>query len=164
MLSPFISLDRWIVLKPEPGRPEVLSVKPGVAPKDVPEAGLDAGLDPALDDTDSSPFLLCAACGFRVTRQGWRLSVDGKATHVFFNPAGLVFELGCFSAAPGCACVGEASMEFTWFGGYAWRVALCRNCAVHLGWRYESGAVGTGFFGLILDALVEDRSSGERAH
>jgi hypothetical protein len=34
------------------------------------------------------------------------------------------------------ALEGAASAEYSWFPGYAWTIALCAACAVHLGWRY----------------------------
>jgi len=130
-------------------------------PEQAPEGEIEDVVEPDLDDAERSPALRCAACGFRVTRQAWRLAMEGRSSRVFFNPAGLIFELGCFSAAPGCACVGQPSQEFCWFPGYAWRVALCRNCATHLGWRYEGPA--DAFFGLILDALLDEAPPGEQA-
>jgi hypothetical protein len=83
-----------------------------------------------------------------------RIGVDGLHRHVFFNPHGLVFELGLFAAAPGCVPVGPLVAEFSWFPGYAWRACLCARCAAHLGWLYRSEA-GSGFHGLILDRLDE---------
>jgi hypothetical protein len=69
------------------------------------------------------------------------------------NPHELMFHIGCFAAAPGCAQVDIATAEWTWFSGYRWQVALCRHCGIHLGWRYR-GAGSDAFFGLILDRLV----------
>jgi hypothetical protein len=54
--------------------------------------------------------------------------------------------------------VGPATAEYTWFAGYAWRIALCARCTGHLGWRYEaqSGATPAIFYGLLISALIED--------
>lgn len=101
------------------------------------------------------PFLVCAQCRFRVTRPAWRIEVAGKRAHVVFNPHGILFEIGCFSAAPGVTAEGPASPEFTWFPGHAWEVAYCRGCGAHLGWRYVSEG-GSVFFGLIEDRLGPD--------
>jgi len=138
----------WREARPLPGQG-----MPGNAPGDKPADTIKT----SFDDTDRTPFLLCAACNARVTRQSWRRAVKGSDTHVFCNPAGLVFELGCFSAAPGALALGPVSTEFTWFAGCAWQIAVCRACTTHLGWRYASlAAVEQGFYGLILDALVEE--------
>lgn len=100
--------------------------------------------------------LLCRACGNAVTVHENRIEVGGKHHHTFFNPAGLVFELGCFKAAPGCQAVDEASAEFSWFAGYVWRVGLCRKCLSHLGWQFQSG--DDLFYGLIISRLQDGLS------
>jgi hypothetical protein len=114
-----------------------------------PEAGAAADLSP-----DEEVYLLCRDCLHPVTRPADRISVQGRHAHTFANPHGLVFEIGCFQSAPGCGAVGPASGEFTWFPGHRWRVGLCAACLVHLGWVFLPEA-GVGFFGLILDRLVE---------
>jgi hypothetical protein len=114
-----------------------------------PEAGAAADLAP-----DEEVYLLCRDCLHPITRPADRISVQGRHAHTFANPHGLVFEIGCFQRAPGCGAVGPASGEFTWFPGHRWRVGLCAACLVHLGWAFLPEA-GGGFFGLILDRLVE---------
>ncbi|WP_051328395.1 cereblon family protein [Desulfatirhabdium butyrativorans] len=102
---------------------------------------------------DREPPLRCAACLEPVATGKDRIAVDGSHAHVFANPCGIVFEIGCFALAPGCGTVGEASDEFTWFPGYAWQIGVCGNCARHLGWRFASDG-GNFFWALILDRLV----------
>jgi hypothetical protein len=102
--------------------------------------------------TPKSRRLLCVACGNPVTTTLSRTEVSGQHHHVFCNPAGLVFEIGCFREAPGAAAAGPPENFFSWFPGYAWRVAICRNCLAHLGWAYGED----DFWGLILDRLVEE--------
>jgi len=80
--------------------------------------------------------------------------MSGSHVHVFTNPAGFTFRIGCFSSAPGCLNAGDPTGDFTWFTGYDWSFALCGGCMTHLGWFYESGR--DGFHGLILAELVED--------
>ncbi len=109
-------------------------------------------------DVGSGEFLLCRVCGERVTRESARVAVGGSHGHVFCNPHGLVYEVGCFSSAPGCVGEGPFVAEFSWFAGYAWQVALCAGCGALLGWRYR-GAEGTGFHGLILPHL--ERGAGD---
>ena len=81
-----------------------------------------------------------------------RVAVAGAHRHVFANPQGHVFEIGCFAAAPGCAAVGPPSSDFSWFPGTLWQVVICVACGLHLGWCYTQSDGGT-FFGLILDRL-----------
>lgn len=97
--------------------------------------------------------LLCVSCGRVITDRSQTISVSGKHRHTFFNPAGLVYELGCFREAPGCTPAGEPSSEFSWFPGYVWQVGACSGCSAHLGWRFQSG--DDVFFGLIVSRIVE---------
>jgi hypothetical protein len=101
--------------------------------------------------------LCCVHCGKPITDEDQRIIIRSSHRHRFSNPHGLIFQIGCFAAAPGCAQVGAATEEWTWFSGYAWQVALCRSCGIHLGWRYRD-ASGDGFYGLILDRLVADKT------
>jgi len=123
------------------------------------KAGLNL-LEPDLDAEDEpdadgrGPVVRCRQCLARITTTAARTELNGQHKHVFFNPHGLVYEVCCFRVAPGCAHVGSATAEFTWFPGYAWRVAVCAACHTHLGWRFTSA--DSAFFGLICDALVED--------
>lgn len=105
------------------------------------------------DRTEPLEAIYCKACGIAVTSRGQKISVQGSHSHTFFNPAGIVFEVGCFRQAPGCYTAGEPSSEFTWFAGHVWSFALCRGCSAHLGWFFEMGAAA--FYGLILTNLVE---------
>lgn len=121
---------------------------PGRDPSAAPEAGLDQG--------GSGNKLVCRACGHEITRTGARMSVDDSHAHVFSNPAGYVFEIGCFRNAPGCLSEGPTSTEFSWFPGFSWQVALCGGCRGLMGWRYRPVLdAGAGFFGLILPHLDE---------
>lgn len=98
--------------------------------------------------------ILCRTCLHPITRPAERISVQGRHTHTFANPHGIVFEIGCFQRAPGGGLIGPASNEFTWFTGYRWRVCVCAACLNHLGWAFLPPANGA-FFGLILDRLIE---------
>jgi hypothetical protein len=107
---------------------------------------------PAPTLSDES-YILCKLCGNHITSVENIISVQGSHRHTFTNPAGLVFEIGCFSSADGCLVSGIPTMEFTWFSGYRWNYAHCAQCLTHLGWFYQNKE--TSFFGLILDRLIE---------
>lgn len=115
---------------------------------------------PALqtDDTDGERddrWLRCTHCGNNIARAADRISVNGRFAHVFNNPAGYIFEIGCFAMAEGCVNEGHPTLEFTWFAGFSWRFALCGSCRSHLGWLYQS-MKGASFYGLILANLSEE--------
>lgn len=105
--------------------------------------------------------LVCATCGAPITTAAARAERFGAHVHVFSNPDGLRFEIGCFTDAAGVRLVGDETLAFTWFPSFAWTVALCARCGVQLGWRYRS-TFGAEFFGLILERLRE-ASSGDPA-
>ena len=98
-------------------------------------------------------FILCRACRNEVTSIDTKISVNSSHIHTFSNPEGIVYEIGCFSLARGCINVGNPTIAFTWFPGFSWNFALCAQCLVHLGWKYQSP--GEAFFGLILENIVE---------
>ncbi len=100
----------------------------------------------------------CKICRFEITSREHAVEIDGQNEHTFFNPAGILFEIGCFAAAPGCADAGKPTPEFSWFPGFAWHYSFCSACGAHLGWKFQSGE-GSVFWGLVLNRLVE----GERA-
>ena len=105
-------------------------------------------------------WLCCAQCGLRVVPSSAIFRPGAETPLVFANPEGMVFELVTASRAEGLTFVGPSVSEFSWFAGYAWRVALCAGCMSHLGWRYEacfSGVTPAVFFGLRRAALVERR-------
>jgi hypothetical protein len=107
---------------------------------------------------DARPFR-CAKCRRVVTSRDAVIEVDGGHAHVRRNPAGFVFEVGCFRDAPGCAAEGPASEEWSWFPGYAWQVGLRAGCGVHLGWVFLLAPAR--FYGLILDRIVLDAGGGD---
>ncbi|MFN7953069.1 MAG: cereblon family protein [bacterium] len=98
--------------------------------------------------------LVCVACGHAITTAAARTERFGSHAHVFANPEGIRFEIGCFAAAPGVVLLGEETSAYTWFRSFAWTVASCARCGVQLGWRYRSSA-GSVFYGLILERLRE---------
>lgn len=124
-----------------------------IGPHEEKQTGLGEKEAPGEDDSGGAG-LLCRRCLSLITSDRQRISVNGAHCHTFANPHGIVFEIGCFRNAAGCGTVGKPTSEFTWFAGYQWRIAVCGACLTHMGWRFDS-ASGPGFYGLILDCLVE---------
>lgn len=119
------------------------------------ERDLNARLAKQKAREGSGSSIRCAHCGQPVSSADQRIDQGGAHEHRFENPAGIVFRIGCFRRAPGCRPAGEATLAWTWFPGHPWALALCRNCATHLGWSYGPGGAGDAFYGLILDRLSE---------
>jgi len=120
----------------------------------APEKGIDAAPENDVQaETEEEHLIRCRECLFPITREEAQDEWAGSRQHTFANPAGIVFTIGCFSAAEGCIPVGPLSDEFTWFPGFAWRVGICRGCLTHLGWHFAAPS-GARFWGLILDHLI----------
>ncbi len=120
------------------------------------ECDLDEWLEKQKARDSAGRPIRCARCGQPVSTTDQRIELCGTHEHRFENPAGILFHIGCFRHAPGCRCVGEATLAWTWFPGHAWSMALCRRCGSHLGWGYGPGTTGDAFFGLILDRLDQE--------
>lgn len=101
--------------------------------------------------------LHCKSCRTKISRHDLSMRIGGKHLHVFFNPHGLVFEIGCFESAKNIMANGNPTEEFTWFPGYAWQALTCTGCSTMLGWRYAGN--DHGFYGLILSALTDVSSN-----
>jgi hypothetical protein len=104
------------------------------------------------DMPEKADALLCAACRHPITNLRERISVNERHAHVFANPHGYIYQIGCFAAAPGCALIGDETAFFSWFPGYAWQIALCGYCAAMVGWGFRSQ--DSRFYGLILEKLI----------
>jgi hypothetical protein len=104
------------------------------------------------NEAPDDEYIYCRQCYRIITKPAEQISVGGAHRHTFANPHGLVYEIGCFKTADGCAYSGSASDEFTWFIGFSWKVAICRTCFTHLGWFFVSA--NSSFNGLILDHLI----------
>ncbi|WP_130470914.1 cereblon family protein [Candidatus Magnetaquicoccus inordinatus] len=109
---------------------------------------------PKRASTPEKEYLYCARCRHKITSLTDKWSIHGKDEFTFFNPAGILFHIGCFQEASGCLVTGIPSSEFSWFPGFLWQMAHCSACQIHLGWLFV-GAPGEDFFGLILARLQQ---------
>lgn len=109
-------------------------------------------LEKDKQETGEKEIVLCRFCCSIITHTDNLMAVNGSYYHVFANPHGHVFEIGCYKRAPGCLARLEPSAEFSWFSGYHWQIAICRTCSNHLGWYFQSNA--SSFFGLIQKDLI----------
>ena len=115
-------------------------IKPGIKPED------DAFVE-------KEKRLLCRFCLNTITDNSRETTALGQFIHCRTNPAGFMFEFGCYAGAPGCSSRGAATTEHTWFPGHSWKLAICRYCGEHLGWLFRGDI---SFYGLILDRLVSE--------
>ena len=118
-----------------------------------PEDGLVTSvLDEVEEMGEEEEAILCGFCQNSITDTSNQIAMNGAHSHIFANPHGYVFEIGCYKRATGCLTSLESSPEFSWFSGYHWKIALCSNCSNHLGWYFFSNT--SSFFGLIQENLI----------
>ncbi|MGE5839219.1 MAG: cereblon family protein [Deltaproteobacteria bacterium] len=99
----------------------------------------------------------CGACGSLITHSDRLVPLGGTVRHLFVNPGGVECDFYTFSSCQGAIAYGEPTEEHTWFPGYAWCMAFCRQCGQHLGWLYEgvaSSRWSPGFWGLLVSRIV----------
>ncbi|WP_045214695.1 cereblon family protein [Desulfonatronovibrio magnus] len=109
--------------------------------------------DSRVEDEYSDRDILCLSCKAPITKESEAVRINDSHRHVFVNPHGLVFEVGCYGNAGNVLCVGQITSEFTWFPGYSWQAVSCALCLTHLGWVYYLDG-NEAFFGFILDRLA----------
>jgi hypothetical protein len=106
-------------------------------------------------ETERKRAYVCRFCGHVITFPEMMIRINGSNRHVFTNPAGIVYEISCFSSASGCSVAGEPTAEFSWFPGFHWRYAICAGCRNHMGWQYLREE--SVFYGLVADYLAENQ-------
>ncbi|ACN15546.1 hypothetical protein HRM2_24520 [Desulforapulum autotrophicum HRM2] len=109
-------------------------------------------LDKNKPQAASREAVLCSFCYNAVTDTDNCIAVNGSHAHIFANPHGYVYEIACYKRADGCVALPVPSVEFSWFKGYYWQVAICKTCSSHLGWFFQSNE--SSFFGLIQKYLI----------
>ncbi|WP_155321328.1 cereblon family protein [Desulfosarcina ovata] len=107
------------------------------------------------DETATRPdeAVVCRQCLHPITSVVEQRVINSAHVHTFANPSGILFEIACYRNASGCGYIGPTSAEFTWFPGFVWRIAVCTNCLIHLGWRFIA-VDGNFFHGLITSRLI----------
>ena len=101
----------------------------------------------------------CRSCGGPVTFSDRLKRIVGAHRHLFVNPAGLECDFHTFYACPGAMALGDPVEAHTWFPGYTWRMAFCRQCGQHLGWYYEavlSHQRPWDFWGILVSHVINE--------
>lgn len=117
------------------------------------KGGLATGLlEKTKQKTVEEEAVLCKFCYSIISHTDNLIAVNDSHSHIFANPHGYVFEIGCYKWAPGCLAILKPSAEFSWFSGYHWQLAICKTCSSHLGWYFQSPY--SSFFGLLQKDLI----------
>jgi hypothetical protein len=108
-------------------------------------------LEGTTDETteaETQKSVRCKSCGHEVTSPAMAAEPH---EHTFRNPVGYSFHVLCYNDAPGASDAGEPTTEHSWFPGYAWTFAICKQCHTHLGWWFSGP---DRFAGLIATRLI----------
>ena len=116
------------------------------------QSDADQQTDTDIDDTQPRQRFCCAVCACYVTDDRYKTLKQQQHCHSRSNPDKQLFRFCCFSAAPGCQAHGTATAEHSWFNGYHWRFAHCKNCGTQLGWQFVGEQT---FYALVQEQLVD---------
>lgn len=127
--------------------------------KQAADPALRAAIATVESEKEEEPqrTLNCRQCGHPITHPDARIQINERHHHVFTNPHGITYHIGCFKEAPGAARRGELTDFWSWFPGYRWQIALCGSCQAHLGWLFTAEL--DRFYGLILNRLIESKDA-----
>uniref|UniRef100_A0A3Q3XCV6 Protein cereblon n=1 Tax=Mola mola TaxID=94237 RepID=A0A3Q3XCV6_MOLML len=112
-----------------------------------------------LDIMDRCTSLCCKQCqDTEITTKNeiFSLSLYGPMA-AYVNPHGYVHETLTVYKANNLNLVGRPSTLHSWFPGYAWTIAQCRNCGSHMGWKFtatEKDLSPPRFWGLTRSAML----------
>ncbi|KAG0728471.1 Protein cereblon [Chionoecetes opilio] len=83
--------------------------------------------------------LTCVHCGSVIGDYAdiFSMSVEGPQG-TFVNPGGYVHEMLTLTKAGNLTYNPRRSTEHSWFPGYAWTIASCSSCLLHIGWKFTA--------------------------
>ncbi|XP_074645118.1 protein cereblon-like isoform X2 [Tubulanus polymorphus] len=107
--------------------------------------------------------LCCRDCGEMIFNKNevFTMSVQGPMG-TYVNPGGYVHEMFTVSSERKEFALnlrGRPSSQHSWFPGYAWTIAECKNCSDHMGWRFtvvnkKQGLKPEMFWGICRSAVI----------
>lgn len=105
-----------------------------------------------LSTIERNVYLGCASCKNVICHKDdvFFMSQLGPQCS-FVNESGFVYDTVTVRQAKGLIHQNNWCNEYSWFPGYAWRLAHCDNCSRHIGWSYkrlEHNTRPKKFFGL----------------
>lgn len=104
--------------------------------------------------------LCCISCSAKIAHKEdvFSMSVEGPLG-AYVNPGGHVHETLTTYKASNLSLVGRSSTEHSWFPGYAWTIAQCRECSSHMGWKFSATKKNLSpqkFWGLCRSSLAPE--------
>lgn len=85
-------------------------------------------------------IFVCFSCDSFIARQSDIFPMSKEGPHgMYCNAAGIIHDTVTLYHAQGLQLSHDPpSIECTWFPGYAWTIASCNNCDIHMGWKFTA--------------------------
>lgn len=106
-------------------------------------------------------FFECQRCSSQIASYSDIFAMaKGNLNANYCNPAGYIHETLTVHKTiheEALRIVDRPSSEFSWFPGYAWQIAVCKECSGHIGWKFTAltkHLKPKSFFGLSCKSLV----------
>lgn len=82
---------------------------------------------------------VCGNCDSFIERQSqmFPMSTEGPQG-TYCNSGGFIYETVTLFTAQGLKLSSVPSTAYTWFPGYAWTIANCKSCSLHMGWKFTA--------------------------
>ncbi|XP_017886440.1 protein cereblon isoform X2 [Ceratina calcarata] len=89
---------------------------------------------------EEDKIFVCSNCDSYIGRQSHMFPMSKEGPQgTYCNSAGIIHETVTLYHAQGLTLSGSPpSLEYTWFPGYAWTIAMCSHCYVHMGWKFTA--------------------------
>ncbi|XP_001603993.2 protein cereblon isoform X1 [Nasonia vitripennis] len=111
-------------------------------------------------------ILVCSNCEKHIGNQSdlFPMSKEGPQS-TFCNSGGFIHDTVTLYQAKNLTLNAEPpSAEYSWFPGYAWTIATCKGCGIHMGWQFTADKDKTlrpsAFWGLTRRGLKSKLLSG----
>ncbi|RDD39935.1 Protein cereblon [Trichoplax sp. H2] len=84
-------------------------------------------------------MLSCSTCQSPITdkKNIFSMSMNGPMSS-FVNPGGYVHDTFTVRKVSNIVTIGQKSLQYSWFPGYAWTIAQCSSCHQHMGWKFTA--------------------------
>ncbi|XP_003696072.1 protein cereblon [Apis florea] len=102
-------------------------------------------------------IFVCSNCDSYIGRQSHMFPMSKEGPQgTYCNPSGIIHETVTLYHAQGLTLSDNPSINYTWFPGYAWTVATCKDCDNHMGWKFtavQNNLKPKAFWGLLRKSL-----------
>ncbi|XP_057721985.1 uncharacterized protein LOC130936032 [Arachis stenosperma] len=101
--------------------------------------GIPYRLRREIELLESIDLVRCKICQALIAKRSDMLVMSSEGPlGAYVNSNGFVHEIMTLSKSKGLALMGPPVTEYSWFPGYAWTIANCGTCEIHMGWLFTA--------------------------